>query len=259
MRKTELFFTAFFLSLSGITVVFYITLPIVKYLISGDNKWELPFMVKLPFDYHFFPAYQIVFALVSYSLFVVIMVLAGTDGILFGLCLYLAGQFQIVEQKIKNLIVDFNEDDSKPFTFEENRKIKEKLVDIVQHHNQCIDLNEKVSQLFDFVLLTNFTSSSIVMAMCSLNIIVADGMDKLIFGSYLSAATIQMFAFCKNGSTLTDASARVAVAIYNFEWYKCDRQVKYSVLTILMRSQKTTELRVPFCHVSMETFANVSQ
>jgi hypothetical protein len=61
--------------------------------------WE-SFFFRFPFDYNYFPVYQIVFVVISYALFVVILPLVGIDGILFGSCLYIAGQFQIVEQAI---------------------------------------------------------------------------------------------------------------------------------------------------------------
>jgi 7tm Odorant receptor len=212
---------------------------------------------RLPFDYHFFPTYQIVYFIISYSLFVVIMTIGGVDGCVYGSCLYIAGQFQIVEQKINDL-KDLTLDDSKPLPLDKNRNIKQKLIEIIKHHNQCFDLTVKASRVYEFVVLTQFVSTSVVIAMCSLNIMLSKGPDKLTFASYLLAASIQMFAFCKNGSTLTDSSANVATAIYNFEWYKCDKEVKYLVLTILMRSQKTTELKIPFCSASMATFVRVS-
>jgi 7tm Odorant receptor len=188
----------------------------------------------------------------------VIIVFTGLDGILYGCCLYIAGQFKIVEQKIKNLM-DWREDDSKPFTFEENKKIKTKLTDIVEHHNQCIELTKKVSQIYEFIIFTSFISASIAMGLCSLNIIIVKGMGKFIFVCYLIAIVIELYGVCINGSALRDASASVAVAIYNFDWYKGDRQVKYMVLTMLMRSQREVELQIPFCTVSMETFAAVSR
>jgi 7tm Odorant receptor len=222
---------------------------------SHSYKAHLSKFFRLPFDYHYFPAYQFVFAFCCYSLFIAIMTLVGIDGTFYGSCLYIAAQFQIVEQKIINLV----NDTKSVASHEENRKIKVKLIDIVRHHNQCMELTEKLSQIYEFIVFNDFTSASIVMGLCSVNIIMTKGMDKLVFVSYLVAAGIEVFGFCKNGSTLTDSSARIATAIYNFEWYKYDRDVKYAVLTMLMRSQKTTELQIPFHSVSMETFADVSQ
>jgi odorant receptor len=179
----------------------------------------------------------------------------GVEGILFGSCLYIAGQFQIVEQKIIHL-TDFDDDDIE----ERNKKIRKSLIEIVRHHNECIELTEKVSRMYESIIITNFVSISMIMGTCSLNIIIAEGMGKLIFFvSYLIAAVINIFLYCKNGSALEVSSAKIAEVIYNFEWYKCDKQIKYSVLTILMRSQKTTELQVPYFSVSMETFAAVSE
>jgi odorant receptor len=215
--------------------------------------WE-SFLSRFPFDNNYFPVYQIVFVVISYALFVVILPLVGIDGILFGFCLYIAGQFQIVEQAIIHL-TDFNDDDIE----ERNKKIRKSLIEIVRHHNECIELTKKVSRMYEIIVITNFTLTSLVMGMCSLTIIIAEGMEKLIFISYSVGAVLQIFLFCKNGSTLEGSSAKIAVAIYNFEWYKCDKQIKYLILTILMRSQRTAELQIPFFPVSMETFTRVSE
>jgi odorant receptor len=197
--------------------------------------------------------YLVVYVLISYSLVIGFMTLTGIDGTLFESCLYIAGQFQIVEQKVINLLSE-----TKPLTLEENRKIKEKLIDIVKHQNQCIKLTKKLSQIYEIIVFNDFTSASIVMGLCSVNIIMNDGMDKQIFVCYLIAAVLQLYGYCKNGSSITESSAKVAVAIYNLEWYKYDKQVKYLVQTILMRSQKTTEMKIPFHSVSMATLAKVS-
>jgi hypothetical protein len=46
MQSTEITYIGGFLSLAVITALFYITVPIIKYLISGENLWQLPFMMK---------------------------------------------------------------------------------------------------------------------------------------------------------------------------------------------------------------------
>jgi hypothetical protein len=46
MQKTELVYTGGFMSLAVVTVFFNVITPMVKFLKSVVNNWELPFNVK---------------------------------------------------------------------------------------------------------------------------------------------------------------------------------------------------------------------
>lgn len=63
----------------------------------------------MPYNHKISPLYELTYIGLSYSAYVTIGGFCGIDGMFIGICLHLAGQFEIIQSEIDTLID--NEDD----------------------------------------------------------------------------------------------------------------------------------------------------
>jgi odorant receptor len=126
----------------------------------------------------------------------------GMESLLIGCCLYISGQFEVVERQIFGLDCEF-------FVF------KAKLTEIIKQHNLCINLTGQMVIIFSEIVLTQFISASCVVAMTSFNMLITSGSDRLTYLCYLLAAVVQMYFFCKNGTNLADSVSAPGKSIRN--------------------------------------------
>lgn len=135
------FFTLILATFTNLTNFFFCIMPIVKdirmhfkgmELLKGlpfkavwvwiicvgfqslmDIKWidlkYFPFSiwstnVSFPFDIYYTPMYEIIFAISAWSGFITICGITSMDGLFVGLCLHVAGQFDIIRSRLDTLI-----------------------------------------------------------------------------------------------------------------------------------------------------------
>jgi 7tm Odorant receptor len=144
------------------------------------------------------------------------------------------------------------------FTPEQNDRLLKRLEEIVGDHDKIIGFCGKMSRNLWPNVLIHYITSAIIICICCLEIMLADGADKLIFVNYIIGSTTQVFVYSIAGNMLEDASTNIRFAAYDFPWYKCDVKIRKMILMIIIRAQKKTAVDVPFFDCSMETFGKVS-
>jgi 7tm Odorant receptor len=134
----------------------------------------------------------------SYSLWLIVFSVTGMDSLLMGCCIYIAGQFEIVERQISDL--DSNSGGSK--------EINSKLIAIVERHIRTITLCDRMVKIFAEIVLTQIISNSLVAAMVSFNMILAVGANRITYVCYFAAIVSQMYFCCRTGTILTNSVSR---------------------------------------------------
>jgi hypothetical protein len=148
--------------------------------------------------------------------------------------------------------------DSEKLTETENDKIYKKLSKLVNDHNFAIDLSKEMSSVFTGNILSHYLSASFVICICSLSILLAEGVDKGTFINYMMAANFQLLGYSIGGTLLSTSSQKVKNAIYDIPWYKCNRKVRKSIQMIIQRADRETGVQVPFFWANLETYRSVS-
>ena len=188
------------------------------------------------------------------------MIFSG-DGLFFGICIHLSSEFDIIGQRIQNLISQevVQSTSDRHFSPETNTMIYEKLREIVIDHEKLIKLCKKMSRSFSTNVLLHYISAALITGICCLMVMLAEGADKTVFITYIGASTTQVFVYSYGGQMLAASSSKMQEHAYNFEWYKCDKKVRKLIQMIMIRTQKRTAVEVPFFQVSLETFISVSK
>jgi odorant receptor len=172
------------------------------------------------------------------------------------MCAHISSQFEIIGSQISTLIEDHEHIER--FSREQNKILYQKLKEIVKDHQKAIGMCNKMSQCFSVNVLMHIVSSAFITCIGCLMIMLAEGVDKLIFLSYIAASTCQIFIYCFGGTLLIESSTQIQFSAYNFPWYKCDCKIRKLILMMMIRGQKSTAIDVPFFETSMETFGFVS-
>ncbi|XP_070502795.1 odorant receptor 24a-like [Chironomus tepperi] len=247
--------------LGYITLIFFFILPVVRDFIRihTGSEWmhEIPFKAIFPFEYNYFPMYEIVYFFNLYSGYVTMAGVCAGEGMFFGFCAHLAAQFDVISLRLEELIEQEigSQDRIMKFSREQNDRILNKLTEIVDMHNKAIDCCNIISKALWQNILMHFVCSSLTICICSMMILKANGIDVLIFIFYLGAYVQQIFNYSISGNMLINASTNIQVAAYEFHWYKCDIRVRKTILMIIIRAQQKVQVEVPFFEVSLETFA----
>lgn len=133
-----------------------------------------------------------------------------------------------------------------------------KLKGIVNHHNEVIDICQKMSRCLSPNVFIHYITSAVITCICCLMIMLAEGAAKIIFVNYIIASTTQVLVYSIGGHMLEDASTGISFIAYDFPWYKCDRRIGKKIQMIIIRAQKKSAVVVPFFDASLETFSSVS-
>ncbi|CAO1405802.1 unnamed protein product [Diamesa serratosioi] len=263
LSKIGFIFSVILATFTNLTNFFFCTMPIIKDVrlhFKGMKLLKgLPFKAVFPFDIYYTPMYEIIFAISAWSGFITISGITSMDGLFVGLCLHIAGQFDIIRSRLDTLIeveIESHESQHK-FTKEQNDVLYLKLTEIIEKHNFLIEMCESMSKYLAPNVLIHYLSSALVTCICCLMILLAEGAEKLIFINYIVASTTQVFVYSLGGTILVDSSTKINYAAYNVHWYKCDLRCRRAILMIITRSQRQSGVNVPFFDTSLETFASV--
>lgn len=109
--------------------------------------------------------FELTFLLMSYITFTPCFMLGGSDGLFIGVSLLVSSQFRIVQQQLENLEVEESLSEDVPA---ENKRILTQLKQIVQRHNQAIEMSQEMSSLFVPNVFTCYTIAAVKLGMACL-------------------------------------------------------------------------------------------
>lgn len=141
------------------------------------------------------------------------------------------------------------------FSIDQNERIYKRLCEVINMHNDAIEMCALTSKTLWKNIFFLFVSSSLVICISCLMIIKSVGADRMVFILYLCAYILQIFVYSACGNLLIDSSLKVNDAAYNFQWYKCNVKIRKAIYLIMLRAQRKVNIHVPFFEVSLETFS----
>lgn len=138
-------------------------------------------------------------------------------------------------------------------------KIEEVFLGYVKRHQQLLASCVEFEEFFAPIMLPCIgimVLYSIFMCYC---IVVADGENVGFFIQYLISSVSQLFMFSFAGQTLTSSTEDMRIKLYDIPWYLLDENVKYALLSTLMRLLRPVNLSAGyFIIISYNSFLSVS-
>lgn len=226
-----------------------ITFPIIPFLLFG--KMELTVDYWFPFDAYRFKVFAFVLLGVDWHAYNCLIFLLAAGSLLYALISVISMEFEILKTDMKN------------FKLIVKHERAEKLTELINRHNQLLDISDKLQKIYSFSFLFSFGISSLIMCFVAFRLSTANN-DLTIYGfyvPYLLMMTGQIMLLCLFGQKLINTSEAVAEGIYFCGWEDfADVSLKKQFILIMMRAQKAKKLTaMSFADISLRSLTTVSR
>ncbi|XP_070526360.1 odorant receptor Or2-like [Cardiocondyla obscurior] len=183
------------------------------------------------------------------------------DNLLGLLNLHTAGQFKILQRRLKSILKSAKETD---VIKTRSQRVYKKLRECVLMHHELIWYSEKMEQVFKYTTLCQLLVSSVMLCVAGFQVFLARGtfVRRLIFIAHTNGCFNQLFVVTLTSNDLMVESRAVGDAAYNANWqtmsHKENKGVRKAILMIMMRSTHACSISAGgFFPVSLETFMAV--
>lgn len=210
---------------------------------------ELALKFWFPFDPFSSIGFPIAAFWMDFIIWDSIVFLVGSDALLYALITVLAMEFDTLKIDLVNL--------NSILTHDRTNRIR----CLIDHHNELLDIGEKLQKIYSVTMLVSCAVSSILMCLIAFQITIAEAQISIyvVYIPYMMGMGGQVFLLCYFGQMLIDASASVADGAYicgweNFESCSFNKQL----VLIMSRSQQVMRLTaMDFADISLTTFSTV--
>ncbi|CAD7088027.1 unnamed protein product [Hermetia illucens] len=244
--------------LGNATNAAYFFRPIVNNALdyyNGRNVTrEMPFIAWVPFPTTNIVAYCLGYMVNSYFGFIAAFGFGGVDGFFVQSCMYLSTLFQICREDAK---LAFFAGTFNVASVEQNIITRKKLSAAIEKHNKIMDMCEELVDLFTLIILAHFLSAALVICVTAIDFLMASGFNIVVYVVHSLMVIFELFVYCIGGTGVFESSIDVARAVYFREWYKYDISTQKMIGLIMVRSQKGTNVQVPFFAPSIPVFGTM--
>ncbi|XP_063709112.1 odorant receptor 22c-like [Culicoides brevitarsis] len=259
--------TIFLMSTTGTVALSFFAFPIIFNIQSSikgvDFVPETMFKSVWPFNHMVTPYMEIIYLYMTYLLFVTQFGISGIDNLFMDIYLHVAALMNILAEDLKSMekrfLINYKLDSVSKFTKEQNTKFYHEIKRLVKKHQFYLEFCKRVETFFSEIILVHFVSSSFILCMSLMDLLLAPGLIKITYISYIIAATTQVFIYSYAGGQLEEACNNIEVATYGISWYRMDSRNKKLLMKLLMRSQRTVQIKAPFVTASLATFEAIVQ
>ncbi|KAG5334342.1 OR49B protein, partial [Acromyrmex charruanus] len=247
------------------TVCTYILTPILENIGKNESDRILPFNVWIGISTTVSPIFEIMFIIEISALIHCGICFCCFDNLLGLLNLHTAGQFKILQHRLKSILMRVERTDTVRLLIEKQKqKVYEKLRECVILHHELIWYSEKMEQIFMYSTLCQLLVSGIMLCVAGFQVFLARGtlIRRLIFIAHTNGCFVQLFVVTLTATDLMNESRAVGDAAYNANWqvlsHEENRGVRTAVLMIMIRSARACSISAGgFFPVSLETFMAV--
>jgi hypothetical protein len=132
------------------------------------------------------------------------------------------------------------------------------LKPLIIRHNQLFDSFKILQKTFSVIFLLNFVTAAVIICVVAFMVTIK-AEDRFFYIPILIRDLYKTFFLCFFGQMLKDASISVSKGVERIKWEDiADRDIKESILFILMRSQKSAALQITNdIQITAESFTKI--
>ncbi|KYN08362.1 Odorant receptor Or2 [Cyphomyrmex costatus] len=234
----------------------------------GKNESDriLPFNVWIGIPTTVSPNFEIIFTIEISALVHCGICFCCFDNLLGLINLHTAGQFKILQHRLKTILKKVEQTDTiRSLDEKQKQKVYEKLKECVILHHKLIWYSEKMEQIFMYPTLCQLLVSGVMLCVAGFQVFLGQGtlVRRLIFIAHTNGCFIQLFVVTLTATDLMNESRAVGDAAYNTNWqvlsYEENRGIRKAILMIMTRSVRACSISAGgFFPVSLETFMAVN-
>ncbi|XP_018793472.1 PREDICTED: odorant receptor 24a [Bactrocera latifrons] len=239
------------------STLYTIRAGIVNYLshLRGEEiPYETPFKMIFPEPLLSMPIFPLTFIFSHWHGYITVAGFAGTDGLFLCFCMYIGTMLKALQYDTKDLLSDVGCGESEHSSEVE---IKRSLKMIIVRHNEIIDLVKRFSAVMSGITLGHFVTSSAIIGTCVVDMLLFSDYGVLVYLVHTMAVSTELFLYCLGGTVVIECSSQLATAVYASNWYTHTADVQRMVLLIIIRSQRSLVLKVPFFAPSLPALTSI--
>ncbi|XP_018395951.1 PREDICTED: uncharacterized protein LOC108774355 [Cyphomyrmex costatus] len=244
------------------TVCTYMLTPILENIGKNESDRILPFNVWIGIPTTVSPNFEIIFTIEISALVHCGICFCCFDNLLGLINLHTAGQFKILQHRLKTILKKVEQTDTiRSLDEKQKQKVYEKLKECVILHHKLIWYSEKMEQIFMYPTLCQLLVSGVMLCVAGFQVFLGQGtlVRRLIFIAHTNGCFIQLFVVTLTATDLMNESRAVGDAAYNTNWqvlsYEENRGIRKAILMIMTRSVRACSISAGgFFPVSLETF-----
>ncbi|KAM7351549.1 odorant receptor 24a-like [Cochliomyia hominivorax] len=237
----------------------YTLRPIISniflYVNGNEIVYETPFKMMFPEVLVSMPLYPLTFILGHWHGYITVLAFVGADGLFLGFCLYYAGLLKCIQEDLQNILIDIDDKTNTRYNTEE--KVILALENIIERHNEVADLTDRFSLIMVEITLSQFITSSIIIATSVVDLLLFSGYGAIVYVVYTCAVFTEIFLYCLGGNMIMESSEDLATVAYSTQWYTHSIKVQKMIMLIMLRSQRNIVIKVPFFAPSLPALAAI--
>ncbi|XP_068141290.1 odorant receptor 10a [Drosophila tropicalis] len=253
------------LSMAFFTCTVYDLKPVILVFVLYMQKrfdeivWSTPFNMTMPECLLQAPWFPLTYIFTAYTGYVTIFMFGGSDGFYFEFCSHISSLFKALQAEIRSIFRPYN--DRICLNQMESLELGNHLKLIISKHNAIIELTKFFRKRYAIITLAHFVSAGLVIAFSIFNLLImsSNGLDAILYVAYTMAALSQLLVYCYGGTLVAESSTQLATVISLSSWQLCKPRHRQYILMIILRSQRTVSMAVPFFSPSLPTFASILQ
>nr|UZH23391.1 odorant receptor 24a [Anastrepha ludens] len=239
------------------STLYTIRAGIVNYLSYWRGEiipYETPFKMIFPYPLLSMPLFPFTFTLSHWHGYITVAGCTGADCFFLCFCFYFGTLLKALQYDLQELLDDVDSEGSKNYA---ECEIEESLKHIVARHNEIIDLLKKFSTLMSGLTLGHFVTSSVIIGTCVVDMLLFSDYGIFVYVVHTMTVFSELFLYCLGGTVVIECSSQIATTIYCTKWYTHNLRVQKMVLLIMIRSQRSLVVKVPFFALSLPTLTSI--
>ncbi|XP_075152027.1 odorant receptor 24a [Haematobia irritans] len=217
----------------------------IRYLNGKPILYETPFKMMFPQPLLSMPIYPLTYILVHWHGYITVLSFVGGDGFFLGFCFYLSTLLKALQEDLVEILEDVKATTKHQDVNESD--VCSSLARIIERHNEIADLAQKLSSIMVEITLCHFITSSLIIGTSVVDFLLfAGGYGSIVYVVYTCAVLTEIFLYCLGGTAVMESSEELAEKAYTSEWFSQSVKVQKMVLLIIVRSQRTITVKVPF-------------
>uniref|UniRef100_A0A1I8PVY4 Odorant receptor n=1 Tax=Stomoxys calcitrans TaxID=35570 RepID=A0A1I8PVY4_STOCA len=192
------------------------------------------------------PIYPLTYLLVHWHGYITVVSFVGGDGFFLGFCFYISTLLKALQQDLVEILEDIEVKSRNQNNISES-EICCALSSIIERHNEIASLVERLSSIMVEITLCHFITSSLIIGTSVVDFLLfAGGIGSIVYVVYTCAVLTEIFLYCLGGTAVMESSQELAEKAYTSNWYNHSIKIQKIVLLIIVRSQRTITVKVPF-------------
>ncbi|RZC39042.1 7tm 6 domain containing protein, partial [Asbolus verrucosus] len=217
-------------------------------------QYRLPFLAWYPYNTKTSPQYEITYIYQALSVISLAVVTLGIDSLIAALNMFIAAQFDILNNDLRNLHPVNNNNNNNSID------VVNDLKKCVHHHREILKFADYANRFYNWLLLVQFFVGgvSIGLSMFQLTLVIPFSPEFYMLLTYGTAISVQVFMYCWFGNQIEVKSSDLSYSVFESDWTDLPPEVMKNFIIFTMRIQRPLKIAaLNLFYLSLTTYVKI--